>query len=163
MDVRSIKEFFKDTISYLIFIMVTIVLVVYVGGVGRVVGPSMQPVYSDSDIVLVDRLVYKVAKVSRFDVITFVHGEKHYTKRVIGLPGEQIEYKGHKLYINGFRVADDYAKDTEDFKHKYIIGTNRYYVLGDNRKNSEDSRVFGTIELENIDGKIEFKLWPLFK
>ena len=80
-------------------------------------------------------------------------------KRVIGLPGEEIEYNGDKLYVNGKEVNDTYGQNvTENFK--VSVPKNKYFVLGDNRQNSMDSRFFGPFKKEKILGKTKFVIFP---
>ena len=91
-------------------------------------------------------------------------------KRVIGLPGEHIEYKDDTLYVNGEVIVENFSKNgnTDDFEivenlNEQTIPKNHYFVVGDNRINSEDSRIFGFVSKDEIVGKVGFRIWPLFE
>lgn len=170
MDMRDVKEFLKDTSKYLIIALVVLIIFVYILSFQQVVGPSMTPNYLEGEVFLLNKLKYKVSAVKRFDVIVLESDQSKYMiKRVIGLPGEHIEYKDNKLYINDKEVLEDFNRngDTEDYNIKDlgvdVIPEDSYFVLGDNRINSQDSRVFGFVKKEDIVGKVEFRIWPIFK
>lgn len=170
MDFREIKEIFNDTFKYIIVIVVVLIIAIYVISLSQVVGDSMEPNYSNGDIMLVSKLHYKFSDVKRNEVISFEsEGVRYLIKRVIGLPGETIEYKDNTLYINGVGYQEtttgDYKTkdfDMSDFDHEKIPD-NMYLVLGDNREDSYDSREFGLIKKEDIIGKCIFRIWPLSK
>lgn len=168
MDFRSIVEFIKDVSKYIIVIVVVLLICVYVVTLQQVVGPSMNPNFSDGDVLLLNKLEYKFFDVKRNDVIALKYDKSKYLiKRVIGLPGETIEYKDNLLYINGesYReklydgmVTEDFSFDDEGNK---VIPDDMYFVMGDNRGNSEDSRSIGLIAKKDIIGKCVLRLWPL--
>ena len=129
----------------------------------------MKNTLSNRDIVLLSRIHYKFFDIKRFDVISFEYDDtKYLIKRVIGLPGEKIEYKNNSLYVNGKLIEEDYLKNikTEDFNIQKLgyetIPDGKYLVLGDNRGDSLDSRSFGFIDENKILGKVIFKFWPIF-
>ena len=108
---------------------------------------------------ILDIIDYKIHGLKRFDIVVVDEGSELIIKRVIGLPGELVEYKNNKLYINGKKVNDKYAsKETEDFS--ILVPKGEYFVLGDNRTNSLDSRVFGTFSKDKILGKTSMTLFP---
>lgn len=160
MDWRDIKEFMKDSLGYVVFFIATLVVVVYIVSIGQIVGPSMEPNYESGNIILVDKLRYRLVPIKRFDVITFRHQEKFYTKRVIGLPGEIVKYNDNQLYINNKPVKEPFKREgqTQDFITNQIPD-DQYYVIGDHRTNSEDSRYFGAVDKTGITGKIEMIIW----
>ncbi|WP_188693258.1 signal peptidase I [Pullulanibacillus camelliae] len=131
-------------------------------------GASMQPTLHSHEYALVNKLIYRIKKPQRFDVVVF-HAEANanYIKRVIGLPGETIEYKQDVLYVNGKKVDEPFSnKDvtltglsTYNFKTKVPKGT--VFVLGDNRRESHDSRNLGPIPIAQIVGRTDFVFWPL--
>lgn len=141
-------------------------------------GISMMPTLHNSDRMIVNKLSYVIGKPHRFDIIVFHAPEgKDYIKRVIGLPGDRIEYKNDTLYVNGKAIKepylDEYKKQlvgagplTNSFTLKEIIGQDtvpqgQLFVMGDNRRFSQDSRHIGTIPLSKVVGKTSIIYWPL--
>ncbi len=170
MDLREIKEFFKDVIKYILVAIGIIFVVVYVVSLQQVVGPSMQPTLNNGDIIILNKFIYTFREPERNEVIAFDYGDtKYLVKRVIGLPGETITYKDNILYINDKAYEEKIVDGlmTEDFSLEEIgyntIPENMYLVLGDNRNNSLDSRSFGLIKRKDIIGKPFLKIWPLTK
>lgn len=170
IDLRNLKEFFKDAAKYIIVAILAIILFIYIVSFQQVIGPSMEPNYNEGEIYLLNKIKYKITNPKRFDVVVVnTKSSKYMIKRVIGLPGEELEYKDDTLYINGEKVEETFlrASATEDFKMENLgivkIPENHYFVLGDNRANSTDSRVFGVVSEQEIIGKVEFRLWPLIK
>lgn len=172
MDWLDIKEFIKDAFKYIIFIIVILVIAIYIFGLQQVVGPSMSPTLINNDIVILDKISHKFFDIKRGDVVSFYYADtKYLIKRVIGLPGEYIEFKNNKLYINNIYYSEGYLSniETEDFSLRDLgyekIPEDMYLVLGDNRENSMDSRdpKVGLIEKKNILGKARIQIWPLNK
>lgn len=124
-------------------------------------GTSMSPTLSNGDKAITDGLFYKIGGIDRFDIVIVEHKkyDSKLVKRVVGLPGETIEYKDNVLYVNGERVEEDFLPEGTITKTMYgndikvTLGKNEYYVLGDNRENSTDSRVLGAIKKSQITGK----------
>lgn len=138
-------------------------------------GDSMLPSMHHGDRLVVNKLVYKLYEPERFDIVVFhASSQVDYIKRIIGLPGDHVEYKNDVLYINGEPYDESYLDEmrppngeryTEDFTLQEIIGKetvpeNTVFVLGDNRQNSTDSRNLGVIPLEQIVGEVNVKYWP---
>lgn len=170
MDFRDIKEFLIDTAKYLATAAAVIFVVLYVVTIQQVVGPSMSSTLESQDIVLLSRSHYRFFDIKRFDVISFEYADtKYLIKRVIGLPGDKVEYKNNTLYINDETVEEGYLGGhvTEDFSLISLgyetIPEGMYLVLGDNRENSLDSRSFGLVNEEDIMGKVSLKIWPIFE
>ncbi|MBP3038295.1 signal peptidase I [Bacillaceae bacterium Marseille-Q3522] len=140
-------------------------------------GLSMMPTLHNQDRMIVNKISYKIGKPKRFDIIVFHAPEnKDYIKRVIGLPGEKIEYKDDILYVNGKPYEEPYLDEfkqqvidgplTEPFTLKEIIGQDtvpegQLFVMGDNRRSSKDSRHIGTIPMEKVLGNTNLVYWPL--
>lgn len=169
MDWLDIKEFFKDVFKYILFIVIVILVAIYIVGLQQIVGDSMNPTFNNGDIVIIDKLTPKFNDIKRGDIISFYYEDsKFLVKRVIGLPGEYVEIKDNKLYINGNEI-DDYVENSSEFDFKLDtlgyekIPNDMYFVLGDNRENSLDSRDknVGLIKKENIIGKKIIKIWPI--
>lgn len=134
---------------------------------------SMYPTISDHDQVFINKLCFKTGNPERGDVIVF-HPNKSgddLIKRVIGLPGENIEVKGDEIYINGELFIEEQDKSKTDYGKEYAnnndsesgiwLDDDEYFVVGDNRKVSMDSRSFGPIKKNQIVGKAFFVFWPL--
>jgi signal peptidase I len=162
--VDEIIEFMKDMFKYIVIIVIIIVIRIYILTPTEVVGPSMEPNLYDNNILLVDQITSHFNDYNRFDVIVFTRSPSYLIKRVIGLPGETIEYRDNALYINGEVVKTKFKTNgkTNDFG-PITIPDNNYFVLGDNRIDSTDSRNFGSIKREKIIGKPIFCIWPFNK
>lgn len=139
-------------------------------------GDSMSPTLEHQDRLLLN----KVSEVERFDIVVFPAPEdpaKQYIKRVIGMPGDGIAYRDQVLYINGEAVEESYidlSQETEDALDFYngdfslpslagvdFVPEGMYFVLGDNRTNSRDSRSFGFVESESVIGETSLRIWPI--
>lgn len=140
-------------------------------------GESMMPTLLDKDRMIVNKFSYKIGEPERFDIIVFHAPEnKDYIKRVIGLPGDRVEYKNDTLYINGKKYDEPYLDQykeeevdgplTEPFTLEEIIGQEtvpqgHLFVMGDNRRYSKDSRHIGTVPMEKVLGNTSIIYWPL--
>lgn len=134
----------------------------------RISGQSMSPAIESEDLVLMNRLTYRLHKPERFDIVVFERGDKRYNiKRVIGLPGETVQVIDGLLYIGGKRLNADHGLDKVALaglaKQPITLGDNEYFLLGDNRDSSEDSRFanVGNIKRGQIKGKVWFRISPL--
>jgi len=172
MDWLDIKEFIKDAFKYVVLFVVIIFIAVYVVGLQQIVGPSMQPTLNNGDIAILDKISYRFIDIKRQDIVSLYYEDSKYLiKRVVGLPGEYIEYKEGKLYVDNNVVDEPYLNGiiTDDFKLTDLgydkIPEDMYLVLGDNRGDSLDSRdsKVGLVSKENILGKVRFRIWPLNK
>lgn len=130
----------------------------------NVSGPSMQDTMHTGDLVMVNKLIYKLRDPKPGEVIVFHAPEqKDYIKRVVALPGETVEAKNNKLYVNGKIVDEPYIRDdirTQDFRLTEVPA-GHVFVLGDNRIDSTDSRELGPIRISEIVGRADFIYWPL--
>ncbi|MFS0782326.1 signal peptidase I [Bacillus sp. 1P06AnD] len=140
-------------------------------------GYSMMPTLHDKDRMIVNKISYKIGEPDRFDIIVFHAPEKKdYIKRVIGLPGDTIEYKDDVLYVNGKAYKepylDEYKKQviggplTENFTLLENRGVQKVpeghlFVMGDNRRNSKDSRQIGFVSMDDVVGKTSVVYWPI--
>ena len=168
MDLRDIKEFIKDSLKYLIVIAIVFFIALFVVSFEQVIGPSMKGTLDAGDVTIVNKLVYKLRTIKRNEIVSINQKDKIMVKRVIGLQGEHIEYKDNKLYVNGSLVLENnISVETKDFKLEDIgyetIPKDMYFVLGDNRTNSSDSREFGLVKKDEIIGKIVMRLYPFSK
>ncbi|QGH35675.1 signal peptidase I [Gracilibacillus salitolerans] len=138
-------------------------------------GKSMEPTLHDGNLLMVNKMVYDLMDINRFDVIVFHANENEdYVKRVIGKPGDHIAYRDDMLYINGEAIDEPYLDPyrepneelTEDFTVEEITGEEvvpegKLFVLGDNRTKSYDSRAIGFVEEEKVVGKVDIRYWPM--
>lgn len=126
---------------------------------------SMEPTLLPQDRVIVNKFIYRFQEPKRGDIIVFLppNDNRDYIKRIIGLPGETIEIKKGMVYINNRALSEPYktkAPDPSSFG-PFKIPNSNYFVMGDNRPNSSDSRVFGPLKKERIIGKAVFIYWPI--
>lgn len=171
------KNVVKEIISTILYILAvllgTYLLITFVGQRTSVSGSSMEPTLSNNDQLILDKISYRFSEPKRFDIIVFPFQYKentYYVKRVIGLPGEtvQIDLEGN-IYINGEILEEDYGKEKINFPGLAVepitLGDDEYFVMGDNRNNSSDSRdpIVGNIRRSNIIGKAWVRIWPLNK
>ncbi len=125
----------------------------------------MEPTYHNGNIVLVDKIFYKRDKPSHDDIVVVdyhvAEGEDQIIKRVVGIPGDYIECKDNKLYRNGKLLKEDYIKEPMVWKDfAYNIPKGKIFIMGDNRNNSVDSRMIGTIDFdEEVIGRVFFKVF----
>lgn len=121
----------------------------------------MASTLKDKDIMLLDEISYRFKDIQRFDIVVIKYKDEYLIKRIIGLPGETVYYKDNQLYINGKKVKEKFKHEiTKDFS-EITITEGEYFVLGDNRTNSTDSRIIGSINKKNIKGKTNFTIFPL--
>ena len=158
-------------IGWILFIFCLVFLVTtYVGQRTRVEGHSMVPALSDSDNLIVDKISYRFHDPERFDIIIFPYQwepNTYYIKRIIGLPGEtiQIDDEGN-IYIDGEVLQEHYGleriKNPGSAREPITLGEDEYFVLGDNRNNSEDSRFtqVGVIHRDDIVGRAWLRIYP---
>ena len=153
------KNYFRELLPYFIIILVVIFIKVFIVSPIRVNGESMDSTLHDGDIMLLDEVSYRFSDIQRFDIVVIHREDEYLIKRVIGLPGEKIKYVDGKLYVNGKYVKEDFEhKKTNDFSA--IIDEENYFVMGDNRTNSTDSRSFGTVSRDRILGKTSLTIFP---
>ena len=160
------KKFIKELIPYIVIIIVVVLIRSYIITPVIVVGDSMVPTLKDNQILLLNKIDYRFNEIERYDIVVIKVGKSEIIKRVIGLPGENIEYKNNALYINGHEEKTIYNFDTDDFKLEEIckcdkIPQDKYLVLGDNRTVSSDSRIMGLIDETDILGNVKISLWPI--
>ncbi len=161
-----VKKILTWAIEIAVVCSIAFVLVWYFGMRISMIGDSMNPRLSNGDVTLVNRLVYDMSTPKRGDVIAFKpkgnEAAHYYIKRVIGLPGETIEVKKGKLLIDGKEIKEDYETTSIEelgaLQEPITLGENEYFVLGDDRQNSEDSRYedVGNVKRSDISGKVWF-------
>lgn len=163
-----LKDIFEMMIGTLVVIFLAFALTYFAGMRTSVIGDSMEPALYNGQEILINRFVYKLSSPKRGDVIVFLpngnQNTHYYVKRIIGLPGETVLIKDGKVYIDGELLEEDesYDKivDPGIAGNEILLENNEYFVLGDKRNSSEDSRSgnIGAIDNSNIIGKAWFRL-----
>ena len=154
------KNYIKEFLPYFIVILVVIFIKIFVFSQIRVNGASMNPTLNDKDIMILDEISYRFSEIERFNIVVVKEENEYLIKRIIGLPGEKIEYKDNKLYIDGKYVKEDF-KHMETMDFSTTLGEDEYFIMGDNRTNSTDSRIFGPISRDEIIGKTSLTILPI--
>ena len=161
--VSTVKEIIQTAlISLGIFLFVYVFLV----QPHRVQGISMEPTFDDGELLLTEKLSYKLSRVERGDVVVFeapVERKVDFIKRVIGLPGENIKIKDGSIYINGLKLEEAYISPVTSGFVDSTLRKDEFFVLGDNRTASSDSRSFGSITRKSFRGKVWLIYWPIIK
>ncbi len=163
-----LKDIFELMMGTLIAIFLAFAITYFVGMRTSVIGDSMEPALYNGQEILINRFIYKISSPKRGDVIVFLpNGNQkthYYVKRVMALPGETVQIKNGKVYIDGELLEEDdsYDKiaDAGIAENEIELSDNEYFVLGDNRNSSEDSRSgnIGAVDGSNIIGKAWFRL-----
>lgn len=155
------KNIKKELIEYLIIILVVLFIRFFIITPIKVQQKSMFPTLNPNDIMILDKISLKLGNIERFDIVVIKYEKEYLIKRVIGLPGEIIEYKEGKLYVNGKQIPETFIRvNTADFKLEEKIKDDNYFLVGDNRNNSTDSRAFGSINKKDIVGKTSLIVFP---
>ncbi len=172
---KVLKELLSTALYLLVVLGLTYLLIHYVGQRTVVDGSSMENTLQDGDSLWVNKWRYRFNDPERFDIVVFppqYNTGTYYIKRIIGLPGEtvQIDLQGN-IYINGEILMESYGREIIDTDHsgralgEIVLGDDEYFVLGDNRNNSVDSRYeqVGNVKRDTLIGKAVFRFWPLSK
>jgi signal peptidase I len=161
------KEIRVWTRDLLIAIGLALVIIVFLYQPVKVEGTSMAPLLSDQERIFINKFVYRFEPIERGDVVVFWYPLDHtksFIKRVVGLPGETVEIRQGTLYVNGKVVPEPYVppqyEDSSDFG-PVRVPKDSFFVLGDHRISSNDSRVFGPVSSQYIYGRAVFAYWPV--
>lgn len=168
-----LKEILSISIYLLLVFCAAYLIVTYVGQRTQVSGSSMETTLSDGDHLIVDKISYRFEDPERFDIIVFPYQydtDTYYIKRIIGMPGEtvQIDDSGN-IYVDGELLEEAYGREVIQNPGRandpILLGDDEYFVMGDNRNNSSDSRdpVVGNIHRDEFIGKAWMRIWPLDK
>jgi signal peptidase I len=150
-----------------ISVVVSAFIIIFLYQPVRVEGTSMLPVLEDQDRLFINKMAYRVGEIHRGDVVVFQYPrdhEKSYIKRVIALPGDDLRIDHGEVYVNGTKVVEEYVpkRFTDDRSQPdMVVPVHEYFVMGDHRSISSDSRDFGPVERDLIYGKAAFVYWPM--
>lgn len=159
------KNAIKELLPYIIILIAVIVLKTFIFTTIRVNGSSMDPTLKNKDLMILDKISYRFNKIKRNDIVVVKTKNDKLIKRVIGLPGESIKYENNILYINNEKYQDIVNWTTTDDFDITDFGINKipkdcYFVMGDNRPDSIDSRIIGVIKKDDIVGHAVFTIFP---
>ena len=177
MDLRDIKEFFRDFMGYIITAVIIIVIFTFIISFHPIAGNSMTPALEEGEIVIVNKFYPNFFDFKHFQIVIVKKESKTYIKRVIGLPGESVSYHNNLLTIDGNHFKEPFLGNvtTDDFNFEDICDVDKcpdgkipedyYLVLGDNRNDSNDSRnkKFGLVHKDEIQGLVILRMWPVNK
>lgn len=173
-DVNIFKEL-AGMVIYILFVVLAVWLIItFVGQRTEVSGGSMYDTLEDGDNLWIDKISYRFSEPKRFDIVVFPYQDNsvYYIKRIIGLPGEKVRIGDDgTIYINGTPLEEEYGYETISTNmigranKDIFLGEDEYFVLGDNRNDSKDSRFaeVGNIHKNQLEGKAVFRIWPLSK
>ncbi len=178
---KVLKELISTGLYLLAVLCATWLLIAFVVQRTTVEGSSMETTLSDGDNLFVDKISYRFRDPERYDIIVFppeyenlgnTGPTKYFIKRIIGLPGETVEIDGEgNIYIDGELLEESYGREVIEpdkvgtVDYPVVLGEDEYFVMGDNRNNSYDSRVayIGNVRREDIVGRAWVRIWPLDK
>lgn len=167
-----LRELLEWIVFLLIIIGVTYLIITYVGQRTKVSGQSMETTLHDGDNLIVDKISYRFREPERFEIIVFPYQHKentYYIKRIIGLPGETVQVMEGRVYIDGEPLDEHYGNELMEnaglAEEPVTLGEDEYFVLGDNRNHSSDSREpsVGILHREDLLGRAWIRIWPLDK
>ena len=166
------KSWLRDwTETIVVALVLALIIRTFIIQVFYIPSGSMIPTLDIGDRIIVNKFAYKFTAPKRFDIIVFKYpytkpGEpsRDYIKRLIGLPGETVAVKGGFVYINGKALSEEHpiSRDISDFP-AFKVPDDGYFMMGDNRPNSADSRVWGYLPKKYLIGPAEFRIWPLMR
>ncbi len=169
---KVLRELFSTGLYLLVVLLLTSLVIRYIGQRTMVEGISMEPTLYDGDNLILDKVTYRFSDPKRFDIVVFPFKYKektNYIKRIIGLPGETVQIDEYGcIYINGEILPESYGKEiisSDRIGLAYepiVLGKDEYFVMGDNRNHSTDSRteVVGNVKRSEIIGRAWLRIWP---
>lgn len=153
------KEKMKELVPYILIVVGVVLLRTFIVTPIKINGSSMYDTLKGNEICI----LYKLGKIDRFDIIVTDYEGERLIKRVIAMPGETIEVENGFIYINDKKIKDEYGYgETDDFE-KVTLKEDEYFVMGDNRKISKDSRLIGPVNEKDISGTTNLILYPFNK
>ena len=159
----SLKSLLREVIETVILTVLIYAVVNFATGRFKVEGSSMEPSVHPSQYVLVDKISYRLGAPQRGDVVVFNYPlatDRDFIKRIIGLPGETVTVANGAVSVNGQPLTEPYIAAPPISTGTWHLGPNQYFVMGDNRNNSSDSRSWGPLERKYLIGKAVLTYWP---
>lgn len=153
----------REIVETIVLTVVIFAVINTLTGRFRVEGPSMNPNLNAGQYLIINRIVYRLHPPRRGDIVVFHHprnGDRDLIKRVIGLPGETVEVRQGQVYIDGTLLEEPYVLYRGRYSAYYELGPDEFFVLGDNRPNSDDSHNWGVLTAGKIVGKAWVSYWP---
>lgn len=164
---RNKHEIYLWTLTLFVAVAVAAFILIFVGERTNVNGESMQSTLFDGDQVIMDKFTYRLRNPKRYEIVVFPGPNgKDYVKRVIGLPGESVRIQDGKVYVNDRELREDYLDApytiNGELTETITLRQDEYFVMGDNRFNSEDSRFYavGPVNRDKMIGRVVFRLFP---
>ena len=157
----KLKKLVKEYIPYIVILVVILLIKNYVASPIIVNGDSMDSTLKNGDVMILNKM-YTTEDIKRFDIVVIKYEGRYIIKRIIGMPGDEVKIEDNTLYINGKIYVQDFLDkdtETENFIMKEVP-KDHYFVLGDNREVSLDSRSFGPVSAEDIKGKAIYTIFP---
>lgn len=172
---HTYKDSLKELVPYVIIIFTVILIRSFLFSPIKVNGTSMVNTLHDGDTMILNKISYKFSNLKRFNIVVIKTENSYLIKRIIGLPGEKIKYeiKDNKgvLYINGKKINEEFIDEetkvktcdinSDLCKDGILIPKDRYFVMGDNRGDSIDSRIIGVVDIKNVTGTTRLVLFPI--
>jgi len=161
---RELRSWGRDLV---IALSLAVVIIIFFYQPVKVEGTSMTPLISDQERIFINKFVYRFEPIARGDVVVFwypLDRSKSFIKRVVGLPGDTVEIREGRVYVNGTYLPEPYVPpESADFGAMSAtqIPAGEYFVMGDHRTSSNDSRIFGPVPRKFIYGKAVFAYWPV--
>jgi signal peptidase I len=153
----------REIVETIVLTLLIFAAINFLTGRFRVEGPSMEPNLHEGQYLIINKVVYKLHPPRRGDIIVFEHPRnsgRDLIKRVIGLPGESVDIREGKVYINDVLIEEPYVAYHSGYSSRYLLGPDEFFVLGDNRPNSDDSHNWGVLKRDLIVGKAWVSYWP---
>jgi len=160
----KVKSFFLEIFQTLVLALIFYFIIDSFFPRVRVENISMKPTLQPGELLLVNKLAYKLGQPRHGDVIVFHYPgnpSEDYIKRLIGLPGDNIQIQGGLVYINGQAMDEPYISTPPNYQGSWEVPEDSYFVLGDNRNQSSDSHSWGFVPIGNVVGKALIVYWPL--
>lgn len=157
------RRLLREILETIVLTVVLFAVINTVTGRFRVEGPSMKPNLHEGQYLIISKMLYKFQPPRRGDIIVFHHPKnpsRDLIKRIVGLPGETIEIRQGRVYVNGALLEEPYVLHWGRYSSRYVLGPDEFYVLGDNRPNSDDSHNWGVLSRGRIVGKAWISYWP---